>query len=223
MIEVMRRAEIKAAQGVCNIIEGLKDLPNVLSVLAERVGNLNNLTDVGRITDINKVTLKRYYRLLQMVFLVVEVPAWFTSKEKRLAKSPKVYLNDTGLSCYLKQLTQEDFMNNRAKIGPLLENFCLMELKKQATWHEIKPDIYHYRTQSGSEVDIVLEGHNKHIVGIEIKASTTIKKSDLSGMKSLKEIAGSTFKKGIVLYTGEQAMAMDDDIYDLPINSVWEI
>lgn len=204
-------------------IEGLKDLPNVLSVLAERVGNLINLTDVGRITDINKVTLKRYYTLLQMVFLVVEVPAWFTSREKRLAKSPKVYLNDTGLACYFKQLTQEDFMDNRANIGQLLENFCLMELKKQATWHEIKPNIYHYRTQAGSEVDIVLEGTNKQVVGIEVKASTTIKKGDLSGIKSLKEVAGSKFKKGIVLYTGEQAIAMDDDIYALPINSLWEI
>ena len=204
-------------------IEGLKELPNVLSVLAERIGNLINLNDIGRITDINKVTLKRYYMLLQMVFLVVEVPAWFTSREKRFAKSPKVYLNDTGLACYFKQLTQEDFMDNRANMGQLLENFCLMELKKQATWHKIKPDIYHYRTQAGSEVDILLEGQNRQVVGIEVKASTAIKKKDLSGLNSLKETAGSKFKKGILLYTGEQAMALDDDIYALPINSLWEI
>lgn len=204
-------------------IEGLKELPHVLSILAERIGNLINLADVGRVTDINKVTLKRYYTLLQMVFLVVEVPAWFTNREKRLAKSPKIYLNDTGLACYFKQLTHEDFMNNRAHIGQLLENFCLMELTKQATWHAIKPDIYHYRTQAGSEVDIVLEGQNKHVVGIEVKASTAIKKSDLFGMKSLREMAGNKFKKGIVLYTGEQPIAIEDNIYALPINSLWEI
>lgn len=204
-------------------IEGLRELPNVLSILAERIGNLTNLADIGRIVDINKVTLKRYYTLLQMVFLIVEVPAWFTNREKRLVKSPKIYLNDTGLACYFKQLTTEDFMTNRANLGQLLENFCLMELKKQASWHEIKPDIFHYRTQAGSEVDIVLEGHNKQVVGIEVKATTTIKKSHLLGIQSLKETAGDKFKKGIILYTGEHAMAVDDDIYVLPINSLWNI
>jgi uncharacterized protein len=204
-------------------IEGLKKLPNVLAVLAERTGNLINLADIGRITGINKVTLKRYYTLLQMLFLIVEVPAWFTNREKRITKSPKIYLNDTGLSCYFKQLSQEDFMNNRAHIGQLLENFCLMELTKQASWQQIRPNIYHYRTQAGSEVDIVLEGQYQQIVGIEIKASTTIKKTDLSGLKSLKETAGDKFKKGIILYTGDQALALSDDIYALPVNSLWEL
>ena len=204
-------------------IEGIKELPHVLAIIAERIGNLINLADISRITNINKVTLKRYYTLLQMVFLVVEVPAWFSSREKRLAKAPKVYLNDTGLACYLKHISHNDFINNRTNIGQLLENFCLMELKKQSTWHHIKPDIYHYRTQAGSEVDIVLEGPNNSIVGIEVKASTTIKKTDLSGIKSLQAASDNKFVKGIILYTGTQPIYIDTNIYALPINSLWEI
>lgn len=203
-------------------IEGLKDMPTILSIIAERVGNLINFADIGRITRINQVTVKRYYNLLQMIHLVVEVPAWVTSREKRLAKSPKVYLNDTGLACYFKRLTQDDFMNNRATLGPLLENFCLLELKKQASWHKQAPTIYHYRTQSGSEVDIVLEGQNKELVGIEVKAATTIKKSDLAGINALKAMAGTAFKKGIILYTGDQVLALQHDIYALPINALWD-
>ncbi len=204
-------------------IEGLVELPNVLSVIAERVGNLLNLSDVGRMTKINKVTLKRYYTLLKMVFLVVEVPAWFTNREKRLVKSPKVYLNDTALVCYFKQLSRDDLLKNRMHIGALLENFCLMELKKQSTWSEIKSDIYHYRTQAGSEVDIILEGPNKEIVGIEVKAAGMIQKGDLAGFKSLKDTAGEKFRKGIILYTGEYPVPLGKDIFALPVNYLWEI
>lgn len=204
-------------------IEGLKDMPHILSILAERIGNLINLTDVSRITKLNKVTLGRYYTLLQMVFLITELPAWFVNRDKRLAKTPKIYLNDTGLACYFKQLNKEDLLNNRTHIGPLLENFVVMELKKQLTWYDMAPNIYHFRTQAGQEVDVVLEGQNKKIIGIEVKSSGKIDNVDLAGLKKLKEIAGDKFVKGIVLYTGEHAIALDDDIYALPISALWEI
>lgn len=204
-------------------IEGLKDLPHILSIIAERVGNLINLADISRITKLNKVTLKRYYILLQMVFLVTELPAWFVNRDKRLAKAPKVYLNDTGLACYFKQITKEDLLNDKNHLGSLLENFVVMELKKQITWNDKKPNIYHFRTQNGQEVDIVLEGQNKKIVGIEVKASSKIDAKDLQGLKKLKEIAGNKFTRGIILYTGEHAIPLDEQFWALPINSLWDI
>ena len=85
-------------------IEGLTELPNLLEIIASRAGNLINFADISRVTKLNAVTLKRYYTLLKMVFLVVEVPAWGNNHEKRLVKSPKVFLNDTGLLCYLRGL-----------------------------------------------------------------------------------------------------------------------
>jgi predicted AAA+ superfamily ATPase len=204
-------------------IEGLRDLPHILSILAERIGNLINLADISRMTKLNQVTLKRYYTLLQMVFLIVEVPAWFVNRDKRLSKTPKVYLNDSGLACYFKQVTAEILRDDRNHLGPLLENFVVMELKKQLTWQNIAPNLYHFRTQAGSEVDVVLEGANKKIVGIEVKSSTKIDRSDLAGLLKLKEIAGNKFTKGIVLYTGDSAFSLGDQFFALPINSLWEI
>jgi len=83
-------------------IEGLMELPNLLELIAARAGNLINFADLSRVTRLNAVTLKRYYTLLEVVFLVVEVPAWGNSFEKRLVKRPKVFINDTGLLCYLR-------------------------------------------------------------------------------------------------------------------------
>jgi predicted AAA+ superfamily ATPase len=204
-------------------IEGLKDMPHILSILAERIGNLINLADISRMIKLNQVTLQRYYALLQMVFLIIEIPAWFINRDKRLAKTPKIYLNDTGLACYFKQITTEDLLNERTHMGALLENFVVMELKKQITWHDMMPNLYHFRTQTGQEVDIVLEGHNKKIIGIEVKSSTKITDSDLRGLRKLKEIAGDKFTKGIILYTGEHPIALDKQLYALPINSLWDM
>lgn len=204
-------------------IDRLRDLPHILAVLARRVGNLLNLADVSRITGLNQVTLKRYYTLLRMVFLVVEVPAWFANKNRGLAKSPKIYLNDTALVCYFKNLNRDSFVHDRMLLGAVLENFVVMELKKQLTWSELFLSLYHFRTKAGYEVDMVLEGDNKSIVGIEVKASTRIKEEDLFGMKKLMEIAGEKFLKGIIFYTGSQALSLGDNCYALPINFLWDI
>jgi uncharacterized protein len=216
-IDTMLQRDIKMLAN----IEGLAEMPHLLSILAERIGNLLNLTDVSRMMKLNNMTLKRYYALLKMVFLITEVPAWFVNRDKRLAKSPKIYLNDTGIACYFKNISQQDFLTDRIHLGALLENFVVMELKKQITWHPILPMMYHFRTQTGHEVDIVLEGENKKIVGIEVKSSSKIDNHDLKGLRHLKTMAGNKFTKGIVLYTGEHAVYLGEEFYALPINTLW--
>ncbi len=204
-------------------IEGLKELPNILSILANRVGNLLNLQDISRMAKINQVTLKRYYTLLQMVFLVCEVPAWFSNNDKVLSKTPKIFLNDTGLLSHFKKLSKDRLLENRTELGPLVENFVAMELKKQISWHDLKPDLYHYRTRSGSEIDFLLEGENKNIVAIEVKTTATLNKKDLISLKQLREKLGNTFIKGILLYNGTEPLMLEDRIYALPLNALWDI
>ena len=70
-------------------------------------------------------------------------------------------MNDSGLLCHLLRYDDTTFYTNRTKLGPVLENFVVMELKKQIAWSDGQPSIYHFRTQAGKEVDVVLEGRNK--------------------------------------------------------------
>jgi predicted AAA+ superfamily ATPase len=204
-------------------IEGLTELPHLLSIVAERTGSLLNFADLARALKINQVTLKRYYTLLQMVFLVVEVPPWFANREKRVVKAPKVYLNDTALLSYFMQLDPETVLKHRTHLGPLLENFVVMELKKQISWHEAMINLYHFRTYAGHEVDIVLEGYGKKIVGIEIKSSSTLSQKDLKGLIQLKETAKDQFLRGIILYTGDQILPLGTDIMALPLQALWDL
>lgn len=202
-------------------IERITELPHLLNVIAGRAANISNLADLGRVLKISHTTLKRYYALLKMIFFVVELRPWSTNREKTLTKSPKVFLNDSGLLCHLLRYDDTTFATDRSKLGPVLENFVVMELIKQKSWCDNQPEIYHFRTQAGREVDVVLEGKNKKIVGIEVKAAASVNANDFMGLEKLKEIAGENFTRGIVLYLGEQIISFGEKFFAVPLQLLW--
>ncbi len=202
-------------------IEGLSELPNLLDIIAARAGNLINFTDIARATKLNAVTLKRYYTLLEMVFLVVEVPAWGRNLEKRLVKSPKVFINDSGLLCYLRGLNVQVLEKERGLLGSVLENFVVMELTKQLGWASVRCGLLHYRDHQGNEVDTVLEAADKRVVGVEIKASMDVNPSDFNGLRSLALNAGQRFHRGFLLYTGNEVIQYDKNLWAVPVASLW--
>jgi hypothetical protein len=107
-------------------------------------------------------------------------------------------------------------------IGPLLENFIIMEIKKQSTWSAVKPQMFHFRTQTGQEVDIVLEDRAGNIVGIEVKASATVHAHDFNGLRAFAETAGKRFRRGIVLYTGTESIPFGEHLTALPVQLLWQ-
>jgi predicted AAA+ superfamily ATPase len=203
-------------------IEGITELPRLLYLLANRAANVLSYSDISRLSGVPATTLKRYFALIESVFLVTILPAWFSNRDKRIAKAPKLYINDTGLLCSLLQIDLKNLINSRARTGSILENFVVMELMKQVTWSGIKPTLYHFRTQTGQEVDIVLEMPDGRIVGIEVKSSSSVSPSDFKGLKVLHEIAGKKFIRGIVLYTGDKKVTFENNMHALPIGSLWE-
>lgn len=203
-------------------IEGLQALPHLLQLLAARAGGLLNFADISRTTGISSTTLKRYIALLEAVFLYVPLPAWFRNAEKRLVKSPKIYLNDTGLLSYLRGTDLDQLLSDHMHAGSLLENFVVMELLKQIGWNDTQAKLYHFRTQIGREVDIVIEALGGKLVGIEVKSRGEIYANDFDGLKTLAEIAGKNFIQGIVLYTGHETVYFGRNLVAMPISALWE-
>jgi predicted AAA+ superfamily ATPase len=203
-------------------IEGLTAMPRLLSLLASRVSALLNLSELSRSIGIPQNTLKRYMVLLETTFLLGLLPAWSNNLGKRLMKSPKINLNDSGLLCYLLGMDKERLGRDRQLTGSILENFVVMELRKQATWSIVKPNIFHLRSPFGQEVDIVLEDSAGDIVGIEVKLSGTVDAKDFNGLKFLADMAKKKFIQGIVLYTGAQYVPFGKDISAVPIGALWQ-
>jgi predicted AAA+ superfamily ATPase len=203
-------------------VNGLTEMPRLLSLLAARAASLLNFSELSRTSGIPQTTLKRYMALLQASFLIQCLPAWSGNLGKRLVKSPKVFLTDTGLLASLLGITRESFVVSPGLTGPLLENFVAMELAKQVTWSETKPRLFHFRAHTGREVDIVLEKDGGELVGIEVKASGNVSKADFSGLLTLREGVGKRFRCGVVLYTGEETVAFEDRLLAVPTNALWQ-
>lgn len=202
-------------------IEGLTELPRLLAQLATRASGILNLADISRGINIPQSTLKRYMTLLETTFLLGTLPAWSSNLGKRLAKAPKVMLTDTGLLAYLLGANEERISNDSTLLGRLIENFVVMEVHKQASWSGTKPSLLHFRTQIGQEVDLVLEDAAGALVGLEVKGSATVTSGDFKGLRALQSIAESKFKRGIVLYGGQEVVPFEASLLAVPISRLW--
>lgn len=203
-------------------IEGLTQIPNLLNVLAARTGSLLNANEISRSMCMPGTTLKRYLALLQMIFILTSIPAWSKNPSKRFIKSPKIYLNDTGLMMNVLSCDKERLLSQRTLFGHVLENFVVMEILKQKTWCKTPFRPYHYRTTSGQEVDIVLEASNSKVVGIEVKLSQSINEHDFKGLRFLEESAGENFHRGLVFYLGNKTVPFGENKYAIPVSALWD-
>ena len=204
-------------------IEGLTILPRLLSLLATRTMSLLNYSDLSRSVGIPQTTLKRYMALLETTFLLQSLPAWYANIGKRLVKSPKLMLLDTGLAAHLLGMSVDRLSTDAGLAGPLLENFVAMEIRKQALWSRTHVEVYHVRSQAGQEVDLIMEDAAGSIVGVEVKASGTVTGQDFTGLRVLADAVKERFRRGIVLYTGSEPVAFAEKFYALPMSALWQL
>ena len=201
-------------------IEGLTQLPRLLQTVAARSGSPMNVADLGRTLGLGQVTLRRYLRLFENLFLLVQLPPWFENLGKRLAKTPKLYLNDSALLTHLLGADAEGLQDSPA-LGAVLETFAVMELVKSAPWSLTQPSLFHIRTSTGQEVDVVLEDRRRRLVGIEVKASSSVRASDFKGLRMFRDLTGERFICGVVLYTGKEILPFGPGLWALPLQALW--
>lgn len=196
-------------------IAGLTDLPRLMELVASRATGLLNYSSMARDLGMAQTTLKRYLALLEAAFLVIAVPAWFRNLGKRLVKSPKLILSDPGLLAHL--------LGDAAQrlAGPLLENFVLTELVKQAGVHPARPSLFHYRTAEGVEVDALIEARGKPVCAIEVKAAASLTARDSRGLRSLAKALGDEFGTGVILHSGEESVQLAAKIWAMPVAALW--
>lgn len=204
-------------------LEQLTEIPNLLGLLATRSATLLNFSEISRTSGLPQTTLKRYFSLLEMLFLVYRLPAWERNLGKRLVKAPKVFLPDSGFLAHLVGLSKERVQAESGISGNLVETFVLCELLKHLAFSEKRLTLWHYRTHSNIEVDFVLEDRVGRLVGIEVKASHTVVSKDFNGLRHLKETEPQIFQRGIVLYGGREVIPFATDLYAVPLSMWWGV
>lgn len=202
-------------------IEQLTEIPNLLQLLATRSGTLLNFAELSRTAGLAQSTLKRYFALLEMLFLVVRLPSWERNPGKRLVKAPKVFLPDSGLLNHFMATTAEGLLAKPGLPGATVETFVLTELLKHVAFSAQRLSLWHYRTLTHIEVDFVLENRLGQIAGIEVKASATVDGKDFKGLRHLAETEPTIFKQGIVLYAGREVVPFGDKLWAVPMSLWW--
>jgi predicted AAA+ superfamily ATPase len=203
-------------------IEKLTELPKFVRLLAEHSGQLVNYSQLGGSIDVSYKTGQRYVALLEQVFLVATLQPWYTNALKRIAKTPKLHFLDSGLLATACGLGFDRVKADRETFGALLESFVFSEVLKLMTASDQRLTPYHFRDQQMHEVDIVLERDDGMIVGIEVKASATVKSGDFAGLRTLAAACKDRFANGVVLYDSTDLVPFGDRLTAVPLSSLWE-
>jgi hypothetical protein len=204
-------------------IERTAEMRALIRLLAARSGQLLVVNAVGSEVRLPASTVQRYLGLLEEVFLIKRIPAWSRNVSARAVGTPKLAFVDSGIAANLLGADARSLLRPDGWFGPLLEGFVLMELARQLTWSRQRAELFHYRTKDKAEVDAVLENRQGRVVGIEIKASSTVAAGDFRGLRHLAERIGSDFIAGIVFYTGRQTLPFGPRLRAVPVSALWQV
>ena len=203
-------------------IGALDSLPRLLGLAAAQTAHLLNVAELAAPFQLSRPTIGGYVALLENLFLLERLPPWHSNRLKRLVRTPKLHLSDTGVAAALLGMDAPALVADRPLLGQLLETFVLQELRRQASWRNETTAFYHFRDRDGAEVDIVIERGANELAGVEVKAGSTVTPAHFRGLRKLRETSGKRFVAGVVLYDGETTAGFGDGLYAVPIRSLWE-
>lgn len=199
-------------------IEKLVEMPHLLKILAQQSGKLTNFTQIGGQLNLDVKTAQKYVGLLENLFLVKRLYPWHSNTLSRLVKTPKLHFLDSGLLACINRITSARLETNKSLIGALLETWIYSELLKAISITPEPWDIFHYRDKDQIEVDFILENQEQKIIGIEVKASSTVFNQDFRGLRKLASLVSSDWASGIVLYDGDQCLSFGDNLWAIPFS-----
>ena len=145
-------------------------LTNFWTMLAHNHGNIFNASNFARSLGVSSPTITRYLYFLEEAFLVNRLLPFYNNSKKRLVKSPKVYIRDSGVLHYLTNTLDPSVLPVHILIGASWEGYVVEQLKQLVGR---KLDMFYYRTQQGTECDIILVKGLKPLASIEIKHSSS--------------------------------------------------
>jgi uncharacterized protein len=206
-------------------IQQRHQLPQLFARLAGQTAQMLNVASAANAVKMRPSTAENYVKLLEAVFLLYRLPAWGTTLRRRAVSTPKLHVLDSGLAAHLLRLSAARLARldpvSLSEFGHLLETFCVGEIRKQLSWHEERFEVGHWRTHEEQEVDLVIERPDGSVIGVEVKAATSVSRRDFRGLRALRESLADAFVGGVVLCLGERSYTYDERLHVLPVDRLW--
>ena len=185
------------------------------TLLANSQSNTLNAAQFAKVLDVSQPTIKRYLDLLTDLLLVRQLQPWSSNLNKRLVRSPKIYIRDSGIVHALLNLRLFNDLLGHPVSGGSWEGFVIENIMSVLP-HPISP--YFYRSQAGAEVDLILEISSKEKWAIEIKRGMV--PSVGKGFHIASQDIGST--KKFVVYAGRDTFPMRQDTRAISLQQMME-
>lgn len=202
-------------------VRDVDGVARLLQLLAARNGELLNTAGLSRELGLHRNTVREYIAVLERLFLFRRLPPWHRNVGKRLVRTPKMHMVDSGLAATLAGLRPEDWIHKRDRMGHLLESFAVHQFVTQAGWTDPDLRFWHFRDKDGQEVDLVMT-LGARTWGIEVKATSTPGRSPGRGMMRLAALCGDDFEGGVLLYNGRDILPMEDErMLAVPLRELW--
>ena len=166
-------------------VQDLSVFRRFVSLLATRHAQVLNKSDLAAPLGMSVPGIGKWLSILEATGQILIVPPWFENLGKRLIKSPKVYIADSGLACHLLGIETAAELEKSPFLGPLFEGFIASEVVKAQVNAGRRREIYYFRDQQGLEVDFVVPGKSGTVRLVEAKASRTVTPDMAAPMRRL--------------------------------------
>jgi len=181
------------------------------TMIAHYHGQVWNGSAIGRSLGVSEKTVKRYLEILEGTFLVRRLQPWHENLGKRLVKSPKIYIQDSGILHALLGIEDRRSLLSHPSVGASWEGFAIEAVR--ATFPYGQP--FFYATQGGAELDLLLLAHNKRY-GFEMKLNEapTMTRSMRIAIDDL------GLEKLFVIYPGAKSYPLAENVSAVPLNAL---
>ncbi len=169
-------------------VTAVKDLATFrrfLALLASRHGQVLNRSDLAAPLGVSVPTISQWLGVLETTAQVLVVPPFYDNLGKRLIKSPKVYIADSGLACHLLGIDTAAELAKSPFLGALFEGFIAAEIAKGQINGGGRREVYYFRDAQGLEVDFVVPGRGGGLRLVECKATRTVTPALVAPMQRL--------------------------------------
>jgi predicted AAA+ superfamily ATPase len=167
-----------------------------LALVASRHGRVLNKTDLAAPIGVSVPTITQWLGVLETTAQILIVPPFYENLGKRLVKSPKVYLADSGLACHLLGIESVAELVKSPFAGSLFEGLIASEIVKAQVNAGRRRELYHFRDEQGLEVDFVTPGPSGSISLVECKAVRTVTPAMAAPMQRLRDAVKKTRRSG---------------------------
>ena len=183
------------------------------TMIAHSHGQLWNASKIAGSLGVSAPTVKSYLDILEETFIVRQIQPYHSNIKKRLIKSPKVYIRDSGLLHTLLNIRTIEDLHGHPSLGSSWEGFIVGQMLG------ILPErwqTYFYRTGAGAEIDLILFDSKHKPVAIEIKYSMS-PKVDRGFWNAYEDLS---CKKGFVVYPGAESYPLGKNVFTLPVKNL---